>query len=96
MALFSRKKSPPRSTATSTRRRLHAPAAAPVAVLDRDAFDAATQAVGDVTGTYDLDPTHTRIGFSARHAMVTTVRGVVHRLHRRGPHRHRRPARPPA
>ena len=44
-------------------------------MLDRDAFDPATRAVGDVTGTYDLDPTHTRIGFSARHAMVTTVRG---------------------
>ena len=28
-----------------------------------------------MSGTYDLDPTHTRIGFSARHAMVTTVRG---------------------
>lgn len=27
------------------------------------------------TGTYNLDPTHTRIGFVARHAMVTKVRG---------------------
>jgi polyisoprenoid-binding protein YceI len=27
------------------------------------------------TGTYTLDPTHTRIGFVARHAMVTKVRG---------------------
>ena len=27
------------------------------------------------TGDYTLDPTHTRLGFSARHAMVTTVRG---------------------
>ena len=26
-------------------------------------------------GDWDLDPAHTRIGFSARHAMVTTVRG---------------------
>ncbi|MBD8871093.1 YceI family protein [Nocardioides donggukensis] len=32
-------------------------------------------AVADLTGEYTLDPTHTRIGFSARHAMVTTVRG---------------------
>ena len=29
----------------------------------------------DLTGTYTLDPTHTRIGFLARHAMVTKVRG---------------------
>lgn len=27
------------------------------------------------TGTYVLDPTHSRIGFTARHAMVTKVRG---------------------
>jgi polyisoprenoid-binding protein YceI len=29
----------------------------------------------DLTGTYTLDPSHTRIGFIARHAMVTKVRG---------------------
>jgi polyisoprenoid-binding protein YceI len=29
----------------------------------------------DLAGTYTLDPTHTRIGFVARHAMVTKVRG---------------------
>ena len=28
-----------------------------------------------LTGDYTLDAAHTRIGFSARHAMVTTVRG---------------------
>ncbi len=28
-----------------------------------------------LTGTYTLDPGHTRIGFVARHAMVTKVRG---------------------
>jgi polyisoprenoid-binding protein YceI len=28
-----------------------------------------------LTGTYILDPAHTRIGFVARHAMVTKVRG---------------------
>ena len=27
------------------------------------------------TGTYTVDPTHSRIGFAARHAMVTKVRG---------------------
>ncbi len=29
-----------------------------------------------LTGSYALDPTHTRIGFVARHAMVTKVRGA--------------------
>ena len=28
-----------------------------------------------LSGDWDFDPAHTRIGFSARHAMVTTVRG---------------------
>lgn len=28
-----------------------------------------------VTGTYAIDPNHSRIGFAARHAMVTKVRG---------------------
>ena len=39
-------------------------------------FDRATQVVEDITGDYTLDVTHTRLGFSARHAMVTTVRGA--------------------
>ncbi|GAB3622138.1 YceI family protein [Mariniluteicoccus endophyticus] len=34
-----------------------------------------TQNLTDLTGTWTLDPTHTRIGFVARHAMVTKVRG---------------------
>lgn len=29
----------------------------------------------DLTGEYTIDPAHTRIGFVARHAMVTKVRG---------------------
>jgi polyisoprenoid-binding protein YceI len=29
-----------------------------------------------LTGEYTIDPTHTRIGFVARHAMVTKVRGA--------------------
>jgi polyisoprenoid-binding protein YceI len=33
-------------------------------------------AQADLTGTYTLDPAHTRIGFVARHAMVTKVRGA--------------------
>jgi polyisoprenoid-binding protein YceI len=39
-------------------------------------FDAPeTAAIADLTGNYVLDVAHTRLGFSARHAMVTTVRG---------------------
>jgi polyisoprenoid-binding protein YceI len=34
-----------------------------------------TQSIGTLTGTWDLDPAHTRLGFAARHAMVATVRG---------------------
>lgn len=40
-----------------------------------ETFDAPTTAVEDISGDYTIDPTHTRIGFSTRHAMVTTVRG---------------------
>ena len=40
-----------------------------------DDFDAATSALADVSGDYTVDPAHTRIGFRARHAMVTTIRG---------------------
>ncbi|MFG1807460.1 YceI family protein [Streptomyces sp. NPDC049040] len=32
----------------------------------------------ELTGDYVLDPAHTRIGFVARHAMVTKVRGAFH------------------
>jgi polyisoprenoid-binding protein YceI len=46
---------------------------------------AATAAIQDVTGDYQLDPAHTRIYFVARHAMITSVRGYFHdfegRLH---------------
>lgn len=36
-----------------------------------------TTAVPDtITGRYELDPDHTRIGFVARHAMITKVRGT--------------------
>jgi polyisoprenoid-binding protein YceI len=31
--------------------------------------------LADLSGTYVLDPAHTRIGFVARHAMVTKIRG---------------------
>ncbi|MEY9964079.1 polyisoprenoid-binding protein YceI [Streptacidiphilus sp. MAP12-16] len=32
----------------------------------------------ELSGTYTPDPAHTRIGFVARHAMVTKVRGAFH------------------
>jgi polyisoprenoid-binding protein YceI len=32
--------------------------------------------LSQLTGTYTLDPAHSRIGFTARHAMVTKVRGA--------------------
>ena len=35
----------------------------------------AVATLADLAGTYTLDPTHSRIGFVARHAMVTKVRG---------------------
>lgn len=35
---------------------------------------------GGLTGEWTIDPAHTRIGFSARHAMVTKVRGVFNDL----------------
>ena len=38
-------------------------------------FDAPTAVVEDLSGDYTIDPTHSRLGFSTRHAMVTTVRG---------------------
>jgi polyisoprenoid-binding protein YceI len=40
------------------------------------AVPALPQGVDELTGSWTLDPGHTRIGFSARHAMVTTVRGA--------------------
>ena len=39
-------------------------------------FDPATTVIEDIAGDYTLDAAHSRLGFSARHAMVTTVRGA--------------------
>jgi polyisoprenoid-binding protein YceI len=39
-------------------------------------FDPATSVIEDISGDYTLDVAHSRLGFSARHAMVTTVRGA--------------------
>lgn len=35
-----------------------------------------TSDLSTLTGTYTIDPAHSRIGFMARHAMVTKVRGA--------------------
>ena len=40
-------------------------------------FDAPTTAIDDITGDYTLDVSHSRLGFVARHAMVTKVRGQL-------------------
>ena len=67
MGLFNRKKSAPVATTAP------APAAAPVASAPAEDV---SHALADLAGDYTIDPAHTRIGFSARHAMVTTVRGA--------------------
>ena len=60
MSFFRRK---PKPAAVATPASTVDQAAAPVAVAERDAL----------TGDYTIDPSHSRLGFSARHAMVTTV-----------------------
>ncbi|WP_035847695.1 YceI family protein [Kitasatospora azatica] len=68
MGLFNRKGA---ETATSTETAAATSAAtAPTAVLDAAATDLA-----HLTGDYTIDTTHSRIGFTVRHAMVTNVRG---------------------
>ncbi|MFJ9636010.1 MULTISPECIES: YceI family protein [unclassified Streptomyces] len=47
-------------------------AATPTAVAEAPAVDPALAAL---TGTYTIDPAHSSIGFTVRHAMVTNVRG---------------------
>ena len=62
MSFFRRK--PKTSTTTSPAAAVAFPGA--VAVADGPSA---------LTGDYTIDPSHSRLGFSARHAMVTTVRG---------------------
>lgn len=45
------------------------------ATASAEVFDAPTAAIEDISGDYTLDAAHSNLGFSARHAMVTTVRG---------------------
>lgn len=42
---------------------------------DDATLEAPSVAVEDISGDYVIDPNHTTIGFTARHAMVTKVRG---------------------
>jgi polyisoprenoid-binding protein YceI len=66
MALFKRKKHAAQpTTTTSTTSTTPATNAAP----------AASAVAPDISGAYTIDPSHTRLGFNARHAMVTSVRG---------------------
>ncbi|MGF9761160.1 YceI family protein [Microvirga sp. 0TCS3.31] len=67
MSFFRRTSKPAAHVATSTSAHTVDQAAAPVAVAERDAL----------TGDYTIDASHSRLGFSARHAMVTTVRGEL-------------------
>lgn len=41
-------------------------------------------AIEGLTGTYALDPAHSRLGFVARHAMVTKVRGSFREVEGKG------------
>jgi polyisoprenoid-binding protein YceI len=43
-----------------------------------------TPTVAELSGDYVVDPTHSRIGFVARHAMVTKVRGAFNEFDGRG------------
>ncbi|NNF55614.1 MAG: YceI family protein [Acidimicrobiales bacterium] len=43
-------------------------------------MNTATATTASTTGTYAIDPTHSRVGFVARHAMVTKVRGAFNDL----------------
>ncbi|MCX5051385.1 YceI family protein [Streptomyces sp. NBC_00201] len=65
-----RRPAPPTpSTATAPQRPHQPPAFAPTANLSDPAQAA-------LTGEWMIDPAHSRIGFSVRHALVTTVRGA--------------------
>ncbi|MEV5432652.1 YceI family protein [Streptomyces sp. NPDC052701] len=62
------------SRASSSRR--HVPAAAPEFPAGSSAAAVLPDpALAALTGEWVIDPAHSRIGFSVRHAMVTTVRG---------------------
>lgn len=64
MNIFSRSSTPRRAAGTGSGTTV----TAPTAVLPHPALKG-------LTGEWMIDPAHSRIGFSVRHAMVTTVRG---------------------
>jgi polyisoprenoid-binding protein YceI len=43
-----------------------------------------TARLEELVGDYELDPAHSRLGFTARHAMVTRVRGQFREFEGRG------------
>jgi len=43
--------------------------------MSTTAPETATTTGTSITGTYDIDASHSRLGFAAKHAMVATVRG---------------------
>jgi polyisoprenoid-binding protein YceI len=51
-----------------------------MAIFKKDDTFETTNVVDDISGDYTIDPSHTRLGFSARHAMVTTVRGAFNQF----------------
>ena len=61
---------------------------------NRHDHHAVTTDLAQLTGTYTIDPQHTRIGFVARHAMVTKVRGAFNEFDGHG-RASTRPTRPP-
>jgi polyisoprenoid-binding protein YceI len=57
------------------RRKSKTSSVAPATATVLPAAVAVAERAGLVTGDYAIDASHSRLGFSARHAMVTTVRG---------------------
>ncbi|MFE6777434.1 YceI family protein [Streptomyces sp. NPDC057702] len=70
MALFNRK----RNTVPTAQAVGAAGTATGTGVLDA-AAPQANPALAGLTGTYTIDPAHSSVGFTVRHAMVTNVRG---------------------
>lgn len=61
---------------SSPSRRATAPVSAAAAAPDPPAAVRPDPALAALTGAWMIDSAHSRIGFSVRHAMVTTVRGA--------------------
>jgi polyisoprenoid-binding protein YceI len=70
MGIFNRKNKKPAHVASTTPATTTASSTTATAVLD------AVETTDTLTGDYTIDASHSRLGFNARHAMVTTVRGT--------------------